>query len=140
MNIFKKYQFTPPENFNFPLAFGLDKCNNGCARFLVARRMAVGVFCRVAGPSAWCQRGFAITSVENVVGRLNRLMKGWGAFYSVGYPSKAFHAVNGYALRRMARFLNRKRQRRYRLKFADSYYGELNHYGMYWLRWADVRR
>ena len=26
------------------------------------------------------------------------------------------------------------------LKFADTYYGELNHYGMYWLKWADVRR
>ena len=60
-------------------------------------------------------------------------------FYSVGYPSKAFHAVNGYALRRMVRFLNHKSQRRYRLKFADTYYGELNHYGMYWLKWADVR-
>ena len=72
--------------------------------------------------------------------RLNKLTKGWGAFYSVGYPSKAFHAVNGYALRRMARFLNRKSQRRYRLKFADTYYGELKHYGMYWLKWADVRR
>ena len=63
-----------------------------------------------------------------------------GAFYSVGYPSKAFHAVNGYALRRMARFLNRKSQRHYRLRFADTYYGDLNHYGMRWLRWADVRR
>ena len=29
--------------------------------------------------------------------------EGMGAFYSVGYPSKAFNAVNGYALRRMAR-------------------------------------
>ena len=81
-----------------------------------------------------------LLTVEKVVGRLNKLTKGWGAFYSVGYPSKAFHAVNGYALRRMARFLNRKSQRRYRLKFADTYYGELNHYGMYWLKWADVRR
>ena len=78
-----------------------------------------------------------LLTVEKVVGRLNKLTKGWGAFYSVGYPSKAFHAVNGYALRRMARFLNRKSQRRYRLKFADTYYGELNHYGMYWLKWAD---
>ena len=77
-----------------------------------------------------------LLTVEKVVGRLNKLTKGWGAFYSVGYPSKAFHAVNGYALRRMARFLNRKSQRRYRLKFADTYYGELNHYGMYWLKWA----
>ena len=78
-----------------------------------------------------------LLTVEKVVGRLNKLTKGWGAFYSVGYPSKAFHAVNGYALRRMARFLNRKSQRRYRLKFADTYYGELNHYGMYWLKWAE---
>lgn len=30
-----------PEKFNFPLAFGLDKCNNGCTRFLVARRVLV---------------------------------------------------------------------------------------------------
>ena len=48
--------------------------------------------------------------------------------------------INGYALRRMARHLNRRSQRRYRLKFADTYYGELNHYGMYWLKWANVRR
>ncbi len=48
--------------------------------------------------------------------------------------------VTNAALRRMARFLNRKSQRYYRLKFADTYYGELNHYGMHWLRWADVRR
>ena len=78
--------------------------------------------------------------VDRVVGELNRLTKGWGAYYSVGYPSKAFRAVNGYLLRRAARFLNRKSQRRYRLKFADTYYGELNHYGMYWLKWANVRR
>jgi len=81
-----------------------------------------------------------LLTVEKVVERLNKLTKGWGAFYSVGYPSKAFHAVNGYALRRMARHLNHRSQRRYRLKFADTYYGELNHYGMYWLKWADVRR
>ena len=36
--------------------------------------------------------------------------------------------------------INHRSQRRYRLKFADTYYGELNHYGMYWLKWADVRR
>lgn len=31
-------------------------------------------------------------------------------------------------------------QRHYRLKFADSYYGELAHYGLLRLAWADVRR
>jgi len=40
---------------------------------------------------------------------------------------------------RMARFLNRKSQRRYRLKFADSYYGEMAHYGLYRLATARMR-
>ena len=75
-----------------------------------------------------------------VVKRVNKVLKGWGAFYSVGYPSRVFRKVNHYVLRRMARFLNRKSQRYYRLKFADSYYGELAHYGLHRLAWADVRR
>ncbi len=78
--------------------------------------------------------------VETVVERVNRLLKGWGAFYSVGYPSRAFRKVNHHVLKRMARFLNRKSQRYYRLKFADTYYGEMTHYGLYRLAWADVRR
>ena len=78
--------------------------------------------------------------VETVVERVNRLLKGWGAFYSVGYPSRVFRKVNHYVLKRMARFLNRKSQRCYRLKFADTYYGEMTHYGLYRLAWADVRR
>ena len=78
--------------------------------------------------------------VETVVERVNGLLKGWGAFYSVGYPSRAFRKVNHHVLKRMARFLNRKSQRRCRLKFADTYYGEMTHYGLYRLAWADVRR
>ena len=59
---------------------------------------------------------------------------------SFGYPSRVFRKVNHYVLKRMARFLNRKSQRYYRLKFADTYYGEMTHYGLYRLAWADVRR
>ena len=59
---------------------------------------------------------------------------------SFGYPSRVFRKVNPYVLKRMARFLNRKSQRYYRLKFADTYYGEMTHYGLYRLAWADVRR
>ena len=78
--------------------------------------------------------------VETVVERVNRLLKGWGAFYSVGYPSRVFRKVNHYVLKRMARFLNRKSQRYHRLKFADTYYGEMTHYGLCRLVWVDVRR
>ncbi len=78
--------------------------------------------------------------VETVVERVNRLLKGWGAFYSVDYPSRVFRKVNHYVLKRMARFLNRKSQRYYRLKFAGTYCGEMTHYGLCRLAWADVRR
>ena len=59
---------------------------------------------------------------------------------SASYPSRAFRKVNHYVLKRMARFLNRKSQRYYRLKFADTYYGEMTHYGLHRLAWADVSR
>ena len=35
---------------------------------------------------------------------------------------------------------NGQSKRYYRLKFADTYYGEMTHYGLYRLAWADVRR
>ena len=57
-----------------------------------------------------------------------------------GVPFGSFQKVNHYVLKRMTRFLNRKSQRYYRLKFADTYYGEMTHYGLYRLAWADVRR
>ena len=43
MNICENINYHPPhpKKFNLPLAFGLDKCNNGCTRFLVARRVSV---------------------------------------------------------------------------------------------------
>ena len=78
--------------------------------------------------------------VETVVERVNRLLKGWGGFYTVGYPSRVFRKVNHYVLKRMARFLNRKSQRYYRLKYADTYYEEMAHYGLYRLAWAKTAR
>ena len=55
-------------------------------------------------------------------------------------PKSFCDAPDGTGHRDMARFLNRKSQRYYRLKFADTYYGEMTHYGLYRLAWADVRR
>ena len=60
------------------------------------------------------------------------LAKEWTA----GFLGKVESILEG----RMARFLNRKSQRYYRLKFADTYYGEMTHYGLHRLAWADVRR
>ena len=68
--------------------------------------------------------------VEGVVKRLNLVLDGWGRYFKCGYPSRQFAKVNAYARYRLYKFLNRKSQRRYRLKYAETYYGELQKLGL----------
>ena len=68
--------------------------------------------------------------VEGVVKRLNLVLDGWGRYFKCGYPSRQFAKVNAYARYRLYKFLNRKSQRRYRLKYAKTYYGELQKLGL----------
>ena len=68
--------------------------------------------------------------VEGVIKRLNLVLDGWGRYFKCGYPSRQFAKVNAYAQYRLYKFLNRKSQRRYRLKYAETYYGELQKLGL----------
>ena len=71
-----------------------------------------------------------ILPVEGVVKRLNLVLDGWGRYFKCGYPSRQFAKVNAYARYRLYKFLNRKSQRRYRLKYAETYYGEYQKLGL----------
>ena len=71
-----------------------------------------------------------LSPVEKVVERLNLVLDGWGRYFKCGYPSRQFAKVNAYARYRLYKFLNRKSQRRYRLKYAETYYGELQKLGL----------
>ena len=71
-----------------------------------------------------------LSPVEKVVERLNLVLDGWGRYFKCGYPSRQFAKVNAYVRHRLYNFLNRKSQRRYRLKYAETYYGELQEYGL----------
>ena len=71
-----------------------------------------------------------LSPVEKVVERLNLVLDGWGRYFKCGYPSRQFAKVNSYVLKRLYKFLNRKSQRRYRLKYAETYYGELHKLGL----------
>ena len=68
--------------------------------------------------------------VEGVVKRLNLVLDGWGRYFKCGYPSRQFAKVNSYAQSRLYKFLNRKSQRQYRLKYAETYYGEYQKLGL----------
>ena len=54
----------------------------------------------------------------------------YGFYFKCGYPSRQFAKVNAYAQYRLYKLLNRKSQRRYRLKYAETYYGELQKLGL----------
>ena len=71
-----------------------------------------------------------LSPVEKVVERLNLVLDGWGRYFKCGYPSRQFAKVNEYVRQRLYKFLNRKSQRRYRLKYAETYYGELQKLGL----------
>ena len=68
--------------------------------------------------------------VEEVVKRLNLVLDGWGRYFKCGYPSRRFAKVNAYVRYRLYKFLNRKSQRRYRLRYAETYYGECQRLGL----------
>ncbi len=82
---------------------------------------------KVKGETMRC-RSFRPT--EEVVGRINRVLDGWGRYFKCGYPSRVFAKVNAYVGMRLYKFLNGKSQRRYRLKYAETYYGEFQKLGL----------
>ena len=65
-----------------------------------------------------------LCAVDGVIERLNLVLDGWGRYFRNGYPSRQFAKVNHYVRQRLYRFLNRKSQRKYRLRYAETYYGE----------------
>ena len=71
-----------------------------------------------------------LSPVDKVVERLNLVLDGWGRYFKCGYPSRQFAKVNGYVRMRLYKFLNRKSQRGYRLKYAETYYGEYQRLGL----------
>jgi RNA-directed DNA polymerase len=53
-------------------------------------------------------------SVPEVIGEINRLLKGWGLYFSHGYPRAVFRKVNWFVQCRLWRHLRRRSQRPFR--------------------------
>ena len=70
------------------------------------------------------------TPVPELIGRLNRYLKGWGSYYAYGYPRRAFRDMNHYVRGRLAKHLNRRSQRGYKLPEGQTYYRYLNELGL----------
>jgi len=58
------------------------------------------------------RKGFR--SIPLIVDDLNKLLSGWGRYFSKGHPSDAYQEINGYVQRRLYAFLQRRSQRGYK--------------------------
>ena len=69
--------------------------------------------------------------IEDVVKNLNQLLRGWGQYFSKGYPSRAFNSINVYVDERVCRFLQRRSQRGYKkARESKTWYREMRRLGV----------
>jgi RNA-directed DNA polymerase len=68
--------------------------------------------------------------IPELVGSINRQVRGWSNYYAYGYPRQAFRDINQFVRERMTRHLCRRSQRRYKLPKGQTYYQHLNELGL----------
>jgi RNA-directed DNA polymerase len=68
-----------------------------------------------------------------MIAELNRHLKGWANYFSIGYPRMAYREINWYVLLRMTQHLNRRSQRPYRPPEGISLYQHLHNMGLVYL-------
>ncbi len=71
-----------------------------------------------------------VTPLPVLIGRVNRLLRGWRQYFSHGYPRMAFRAVNRYVVQRLTRHVRRRSQRPFRPPEGVSYYAQLQRLGL----------
>ncbi len=72
--------------------------------------------------------------VTDLIGRINRQLRGWGNYFGHGYWKEAFHEINGYVEVRLAIHLRNKSQRPYRVPEGQTLYHHLKELGWIHLR------
>ena len=68
--------------------------------------------------------------LPTLIGRLNRFLGGWQAYFSHGHPHRVFHRLDGYLLLRLWRHLRRRSQRRYRPPASEPLSAHLQRLGL----------
>lgn len=68
--------------------------------------------------------------IPDLLGLVNRWLRGWGYYFRHGYPQEAFREINWFTLRRLVRHLKRRSQRPYRAPEGVSFYAHLQALGL----------
>lgn len=70
------------------------------------------------------------TPLPELMGRVNRHLRGWSNYFKLGYPRKAFRQLNHFVRSRLGRHLQRRSQRGWRAREGVSLYAHLDHLGL----------
>lgn len=70
------------------------------------------------------------TPLPELIGRLNRHLRGWAKYFGLGYPRKAFRGLNHFVRCRLGKHLHRRSQRGWRVREGVSLYAHLDHLGL----------
>lgn len=73
---------------------------------------------------------FCFQPIPDLIQELNRNLHGWAAYFSFGYPSRAYENLNYYVQQRLRLHLARRSQRPYRAPKAVSLYSHLHALGL----------
>lgn len=60
--------------------------------------------------------------IPQLIGRVNRKLRGWEQYFSFGHPRGAYRAINAFVTFRLSRHLQRRSQRSYRRPVGMSWY------------------
>jgi RNA-directed DNA polymerase len=70
------------------------------------------------------------TPLPELIGRLNRNLRGWSNYFKLGYPRQAFRHLNHFVRHRLGKHLQRRSQRGWRARQGVSLYAHLQHLGL----------
>ena len=70
------------------------------------------------------------TPLPELIGRLNRQIRGWANYFEYGHPRKAFRDLNSYVREKLTKHLQRRSQRAWKPPSDQSAYAYLNRMGL----------
>jgi RNA-directed DNA polymerase len=68
--------------------------------------------------------------IPRLIGELNRHLKGWANYFSIGYPTSVYCEIERYVQGRLIQHLQRRSQRPYRPPQGECWHGHLERLGL----------
>jgi RNA-directed DNA polymerase len=68
--------------------------------------------------------------LPRLCGEVTRFLRGWGQYFSAGYPRRGYHELNNYVGLRLLCHLRRRSQRPYKLPAGAKLWVVLEHHGL----------